>query len=156
MMKRHPSLVFLSHHHHHGLSIAQKLKKAGTDQSRFSLEEIRQKLSEFWYQTGGRQHFREEEEIVFPVYAQYCPLEQPEFAEALLEHVRIRAMVDRILNQDSFSPEEMNTLGLLLERHIHKEERIIFPLIQQALPEDALQRIGGQLSQLIPKKNESV
>ena len=39
----------------------------------------------------------------------------------------------------------MNELGELLETHIRKEERIIFPMIEEALPEEKLQELGFYL-----------
>lgn len=36
----------------------------------------------------------------------------------------------------------MHELGDLLEKHVRKEERIIFPIIEKALPEDVLEEMA--------------
>lgn len=76
MRKRHEALQSLSHHHHHALVQALKLKRAGTDKSDHSLTDIQSDLEAFWY-PGGNEHFREEEEILLPVYCRYASIDQP-------------------------------------------------------------------------------
>ncbi|WP_228550225.1 hypothetical protein [Salinibacillus xinjiangensis] len=63
-IQRHDSLYPLSHHHHHALFLALKLKRIGTEKS---------ELKYFW-EKDGNQHFRDEEEIVLPVFAQISRL----------------------------------------------------------------------------------
>jgi iron-sulfur cluster repair protein YtfE (RIC family) len=36
----------------------------------------------------------------------------------------------------------MHQLGEMLDDHIRKEERVIFPMIEDALPEDVLMELG--------------
>jgi hemerythrin-like domain-containing protein len=139
--KRHEALQPLTHHHHHALVVALKLKRAGTEESKLSSEEIRQALRTFWEQ-GGQEHFREEEEILLPAYARHETLHAPEIAEALLEHVRVRSLAGEILEARDDSIEKMHELGDLLDAHVHKEERVIFPMIEDALPEEQLQALA--------------
>lgn len=150
-IKRHKALYPLSHHHHHGLVIAHRLMKAGTEESKFSNDELKQKLQEFW-DSGGNEHFREEEELLLPVYAKYESLDRPEIVENLLEHVQIRSMVRQVLEQSTISESLMRELGTLLETHIRKEERVIFPFIEQALPEEELLKLGSEFTDLTPGK----
>jgi iron-sulfur cluster repair protein YtfE (RIC family) len=135
--KRHKALHPLSHHHHHALVAALRLKRVGTDQSEWTAEEMVAELKRFW-ENGGNEHFREEEEILLPAYAQFADIHQPEIVENLLEHVKIRALVDRVLRSQPPSIEYMHELGHMLEAHVRKEERVIFPKIEQALPEERL------------------
>lgn len=126
-----------------GLHTALKLKRAGTKESRISMEEILQDAKNFW-EPGGQEHFREEEEILLPTYAEYAKIDQPEIVEMLLEHVSIRSGMNRLLKNE-LNIEEMHELGNLLEKHIRKEERIIFPMIEKALPEEKLKEIETYL-----------
>lgn len=144
MRRRHEILHPLSHHHHHALVMALKLKRAGTEQSSLSVDEIRRTLNAFW-DSGGQEHFREEEEILLPAYARYASLDSPEIAEMLLEHVKIRSLVKRILEEAEETVPVMNELGHLLETHVRKEERIIFPEIEGVLPESEMQRLKPYL-----------
>ncbi|MBP1948306.1 hemerythrin domain-containing protein [Virgibacillus litoralis] len=143
-IKRHESLQPLSRHHMIGLHLALKLKRAGTEESRLTIEEIKQEADEFW-NPNGQQHFREEEEFLLPAYAQYAKIEQPEIIEMLLEHVKIRAQMDNLINGEDVSLDKMHELGMLLEAHIRKEERVIFPMIEKALPEDKLYELAPYL-----------
>src|SRR5690625_7021188 len=71
----------------------------------------------------GNEHFREEEEILLTAFAQYASIERPEIEEMLLEHVKIRAQMDILLQSEAIDISLMNDLGVLLESHIRKEER---------------------------------
>jgi iron-sulfur cluster repair protein YtfE (RIC family) len=143
-IKRHEALFPLSHHHHHALFMALKFKKAGTEKSKNSPEELKEELKQFW-DINGNQHFRDEEEILLPIYAKYGSLEKQEITEMLLEHVQIRSYVHQILHTDENLVTLMNQLGQLLDDHIRKEERIIFPMIEKALPEEELVKLKPYL-----------
>ncbi len=153
-IKRHPSLQPLSRHHFHGLVIAQNLLRAGTEPDSLAIPDVRSDLAEFW-SSGGRDHFREEEEILLPAYSRYAPLDRPEISEMLMEHIRIRSLVDQIVNRQVDNETVMHELGVLLRDHIRKEERVIFPLIEAALPTDELERLGTQFSDPTPTPRKS-
>ncbi|WP_234028591.1 hemerythrin domain-containing protein [Lentibacillus sp. Marseille-P4043] len=143
-IKRHESLYPLSHHHHHALVLALKLKRIGTEKSELTENELKSELERFW-EKDGNQHFRDEEEILLPVYVQYTSIEQPEITEMLLEHVTIRSHVHQILTYEDNLVSLMNNLGELLDTHIRKEERVLFPMIEAALPEHELQKLKPYL-----------
>lgn len=143
-MKRHEALQPLSRHHMIGLHLALKLKRAGTDKSQLTTKEILQEADEFW-NPDGLQHFREEEEILLTAFAQYASIDRPEIIEMLLEHVEIRAMFDTLLRSEETDVSFMHKLGALLESHIRKEERVIFPMIEHALPEEKLRELAPYL-----------
>ncbi|GAB3049771.1 hemerythrin domain-containing protein [Virgibacillus ainsalahensis] len=151
-IKRHEALYPLSHHHHHALFLALKWRKAGTEKSEMTVDALKNELDYFW-ETNGNQHFRDEEEILLPVYAQYESIEQPEITDNLLEHVTIRSYVHQILTCEANIVPLMNKLGELLTTHIRKEERVIFPMIEEALPEHELQKLKPYLhtDELPPK-----
>ncbi len=143
-LKRHETLKPLSRHHMIALHLALKLSRAGTDKSRLTMEEIKQELQEFW-NPNGQQHFREEEEILLTAFAQHASIDRIEIKEMLLEHVQIRALIDTILKMDEIDIVIMHQLGTLLEMHVRKEERVIFPLIEKVLPEEVLQELAPYL-----------
>lgn len=145
-LKRHESLQPLSRHHMVALHLGLKLRRAGTDKSQLTLEEIQQEVREFW-EPDGQEHFREEEEILLPTFAQYASIDRPEMVDMLMEHVQIRALIDQILKmeKDEIDISIMHELGELLETHVRKEERITFEMIQKELPEDVLTELGPYL-----------
>ncbi|AIF44343.1 hemerythrin domain-containing protein [Virgibacillus sp. SK37] len=142
-IKRHEVLKPLSRHHMIGLHLALKLKRAGTKESRWTVDQIIQDADQFWKPDGLR-HFKEEEEFLLPAFAEAGDLDHPLIQLMLEEHEKIRANMDLLL-QHSMKISEMHELGHLLEEHIRREEREIFPMIEQALPEDKLQQLAPYL-----------
>ena len=143
-IKRHKSLYPLSHHHHHALFFALKLRRAGTEKSDLTLDELLTEVKQFW-EPGGNRHFREEEEILLPAYAMYASVDTTEIKEMLLEHVIIRSLIQKILTAENELESLMQELGDKLEAHIRKEERIIFPMIEEKLPEEELVKLEPYL-----------
>jgi iron-sulfur cluster repair protein YtfE (RIC family) len=134
-VKRHDALASLSRDHHHALVIAQRLKRA----SGASAADARQAFLEYW-RADGQRHFREEEDILLPSYAGHGDVEAPIVARVLIDHVRIRRLADE-LAADTAPIGVLHALGEQLGEHVRREERELFPLIEQALPEAELARL---------------
>lgn len=132
-IKRHETLKPLSRHHMIALHIALKLSRSEEENKK----ELKQELLNFW-EPDGQQHFREEEEILLPVFAQHTSIDRPEIIEMLLEHVQIRSLIDTVLTSEEVDIATLKLLSSTLETHVRKEERIIFPMIEKALPEQVL------------------
>lgn len=143
-IKRHESLKPLSRHHMIGLHLGLKLSRAGTDKSQLTNEEVKQELKDFW-EPDGLEHFREEEEILLVAFAKYASIDRPEVIDMLLEHTKIRALIDTIFKSEEIDIPVFHELGALLEIHIRKEERILFPMIEKALPEEVLIELAPYL-----------
>jgi len=137
MKKRHEALIALSHHHHHALVIALKLVRAGEEGSKWTVEEIRQETLAFW-KNGGAAHFREEEEVLLPTYANVAPVNTPEIKDMLIDHVVIRSWMQQLEELKDDSLPLMRALGERLQTHVRLEERHIFPKIEEALTEAEL------------------
>ena len=146
-IKRHKALQPPSCHHHHGLVMAHRLMKAGTEASSCSNDELVEQLQMLW-DSEGNDHFREEEALLFSAYAKYASLDQPEIVENLLERALIRSKVQQLLTQPSISEALMHELGFLLEGRIRKEERVLFPVIERALPEEELEKLGPEFTEM--------
>lgn len=136
-LKRHKSLQPLSRHHMEALHLALKLRRAGTEKSLLTPKEIKHEVKKFW-EPKGQEHFREEEEILLPTYAQYASVNQPEIIELLLEHVKIRSLINQVIQKEEIDLSIMHELGELLNDHVRKEERVVFEKIQKELPEEIL------------------
>jgi len=139
-IKRHDSLAPLSRHHHHVLVMSLKISKLSAEPSTEEVQALREELLVLW-ETGGQAHFREEEEILLPAYACYASIQEPIIMEMLLEHVEIRSLVRLIELGEGDVARHIRKLGVSFEQHVRKEERVIFPLIEAALPEDVLQQL---------------
>ncbi|SHN26659.1 hemerythrin domain-containing protein [Gracilibacillus kekensis] len=139
-MKRHEALYPLSHHHHYTLAMAQELKKAD-DKS--SIQKMTRDVIDFW-EKDGEDHFRDEEEVLLPLYGQYESVEQPEIREMLIQHVQIRSYVYQIRGTKRPDRQLFRELGTLLQEHVRLEERVIFPMIEKAVPENYLFQANGR------------
>jgi hemerythrin-like domain-containing protein len=141
-MKRDPALVSLSHDHHQALAVAQKLRRADAQ----TADRARSELIAYW-EGHGRQHFRLEEEILFPAYAGYGDPYDPLLARALCDHVAIRREVDAATGGAGVPISTLHKLGTMISDHVRLEERELFPLIESALPEAELAVVALELEQ---------
>lgn len=153
-MKRHRSLHPLSEHHHHALVQALQIRRADEatpDQRAAALRETAESFVRFW-KVNGRQHFREEEEILLPAYARHVRLDQnPAVMRMLAEHAIIRGKVEELegaLITGELVEEEVIALGQLLQRHIRLEEDEIFPAIEAALSEEEMAALADRFTWL--------
>lgn len=135
-MKRAQALAPLSHQHHQGLYVALKLRRADRAMAR----EARDAFLEFWNREG-REHFRLEEEALLPAFARHAEHDHPAVVQVLVEHVDLRRRGADVADASEPDPEVLRDLGERLERHIRHEERVLFPLIEQAVPVEELERL---------------
>jgi iron-sulfur cluster repair protein YtfE (RIC family) len=128
-MKRSEALAYLSRDHHHGLVVAQRLRRA----TPASADAARDTFLEFW-NTEGHEHFRAEEDLLLPVFARYEPPTHAAVLRVLTDHVELRRRAADLTPD----VDELHALGERLAEHIRHEERVLFPLIEAALSTDEL------------------
>jgi hemerythrin-like domain-containing protein len=61
----------------------------------------------------------------------------------LTEHVDLRGLTQDLERSTDPDPAALRELGERLESHIRFEERVLFPMIEEALPVDELERLGA-------------
>jgi hemerythrin-like domain-containing protein len=148
-MKRDPALRELSSDHHHALVHARRLvKAAGLVEDAAASTRVAHDFLAFWAEHINA-HFHEEEELLLPAFARYGDPWEPAVVRVLVEHVQLRRLVgdlSRRLQAGELFTETMRMLGILLRDHIRHEENVLFPMIERALPEDALAQIGSALN----------
>jgi hemerythrin-like domain-containing protein len=151
-MKRHPSLRQFSDDHHQGLVHARRLRKGASVGGDNSADTARNFL-EFW-QSDTSLHFRKEEEVLLPVLARYGgDFGERPILQMLTQHALIRGLAMQLsdeFEQDKIREDTLRNLGKQLEEHIRLEERHVFPLIEQTLPEHALQEVTSRLEAFEP------
>ena len=151
-MKRHPSLRPFSDDHHQGLVNARRLRKAASGEDASSADTARNFL-DFW-QRDTSLHFRKEEEVLLPVLARYGgDLGEQPLLQMLTQHALIRGLAMQLSDehkQDEIREDTLRHLGEQLEAHIRLEERQVFPLIEETLPEHALQEVTSRLEAFEP------
>ncbi len=157
-MKRHHSLIPLSHDHHSGLVLAQRLilGRAKAPRSDWSTDRRQQvsRVIEF-FNTDLRQHFEAEEEHVFPAAVEHVR-EGADLARQLVEeHDDMRARI-RGLEKDPTTrlEERLSSFGDCLKKHIRKEEGILFERIQEEMDPADLEAIGVRLRTFYPSDSD--
>jgi hemerythrin-like domain-containing protein len=141
-MKRSAELTPLSHDHHQALAVALQLKRATPEDGAIAGRAFLDHDERI-----GALHFRIEEEILLPAWL--AATEGGEEAASMAarvaaEHLEIRAAARR-LRSGPATPDELQDLGALLERHVRFEERELFPLIERSLDEDAIRAVGAEI-----------
>ncbi len=156
-MKRHRSLHPLSQHHHFALIQAlfiRRTRQLPAARRAAAFRRQAEKFLHFWEQSG-RQHFREEEEILLPAYARHTAIEDDaDVVRMLAQHATIRAQIDRLrelLEKSQPVEEPLAELGALLQQHVRLEEDRIFPRIEKTLTEKELETLGRRLTRLHAK-----
>jgi iron-sulfur cluster repair protein YtfE (RIC family) len=155
MPKRHPSLLPLSHDHHHGLALALRCRKQALGQIKpMGAEGLRQRARELFhlYATKLDSHFRAEEEILFPEMRMKVPDSEQLIDELMHDHETIRRTVPRLKGGTALG-KLIFDLGDLLERHIRREERELFPLFEQHAGELDAVKIGAEINEIFAKRS---
>lgn len=143
-MKRHKSLIALSHDHHHGLRLAQLIKKGAPEYKDLPID-LNGKIKytiESW-DNELRLHFANEENILFPFVKNREPKIDQLLNEIISEHIEIKYLVEE-LAESSKKEDVLNRLGFKLEAHIRKEERELFPLIESVFKME-LDKLEGEI-----------
>jgi hemerythrin-like domain-containing protein len=92
--------------------------------------------------------------VLLPVLARHGgDLGEQPILQMLTQHARIRGLAMQLsdeLEQSKVREDTLRNLGEQLEAHIRLEERRVFPLIEQTLPERALQEVASRLEVFEP------
>ena len=134
-MKRHPALVPLSDDHHHELVQARRLLRAADAPAGERLEAGRAYAEAFF--TDTVEHFRREEDVVFPLYAAHAGTDDPLLTQTLREHMELHGLAHALraeVSAGAVSAETLQRLGTLLHDHVRLEERELFEAIQRVVP----------------------
>ena len=143
---RHRSLTALSRDHHHGLILAQLIKKnAPAYRELPSTIEGKAEYTVRFYNSELANHFHEEEEVLIPFIIGRNNELDDLLSEIFAEHKQIKILVDLIEKKFNLA-DNLNELGELLSLHIRKEERILFPKIQEVFTSEELDALGELLA----------
>ena len=144
-MKRHPALVHLSREHHGALILARLLQKNAPAYRNLpgdTAEKVIYGLH--FYEENLIIHFEKEEKILKLVAGINAPLDLL-IEEIFLEHQKLHGLF-KSLNNHPDIPAHLDELGKSLEMHIRKEERELFPLIENVCSEEVLISISKSLT----------
>lgn len=136
-IKRNKSLVMLSKDHHYGLLASWKIRRG------FDLKTAPKRIIDFiinFWETHLNAHFIAEEKAIFNT------IKHALVEEALQQHAQLKLLLQLISKEGTI--EQLANFADLLEQHIRFEERQVFKMLQQELPEEELNEIGKKLEEL--------
>ena len=134
-MKRHPALIPLSRDHHGSLILARLLQKNAPAYKGLPTDLAgKRKYAVDLFLADIRPHFEKEERLFDAVF--HHEQLQPLIDELRNEHLEISSMFERIMGPVDL--EDLDRLGTLLERHIRKEDRQLFQLMENICTEEEL------------------
>ena len=152
---RHPSLIPLSHDHHHGLALALRCRKQALGQIKpvgvHGLEEMAKEVRDFFSKNLER-HFQAEEEVLFPIIRSCVPEGRQMVEDLIEEHKQIREQVVRLEEKAGLS-KMLFDLGDLLERHIRREERELFPIFEDRVAAADAGRVRKEIETILGTRN---
>ena len=95
-------------------------------------------------------HFREEEDMVFPLLAARSAESHAILGRAAAEHVELAAALRFAGAGGAVDAESLGAAGRLLEAHVRLEEREIFPLMEQTLSAAELESLAAADRPAVP------
>jgi hemerythrin-like domain-containing protein len=150
---RHPSLIRLSQDHHHGLALALRCRKQALGQIKpMGAEGLRERAKEFlaFYGAHLAPHFQAEEQVLFPFLRSAVPATETVIDELIRDHGRIRRAIPQ-LEVGTGLAKLIFDLGDLLERHIRREERELFPLFEKNVERSEAETVGEEIKKILDR-----
>ncbi len=149
-MKRHPAFIPLSREHHDGLLLATRLQQGTKALERLWSHDLQWQsgfVVEF-FETNLSGHFRIEEEFLFPTVAGLMPKDNGMIGDLIREHREMEALVETLRHPTGKPPEAtLKRIGEILERHIRREERELFPFCEAHMSASTLASLGRKMEE---------
>jgi len=143
-MKRHPILIPISREHHQVLLLAQLLKKDAPPYRGLPVDRPGKiDYAAKRYHELLASHLRRDTDKLYP-YLLHWPALEELLSELNKKAERIRQSFDEL--DQSFSIEQMDSLGHLLENYVRVKERVLFQSVQQSLSEAEMLALAKELS----------
>ena len=136
-MKRNENIIPLSRDHHFGLLCCWKIRQGLKKE--VELSRIQKYVDYFWNQ-HLKEHFKEEEAILFPYL-------KDEYSNRVAkEHQDLEVLFNDISKNPN--TQNLEEFANLLDDHIRFEERQWFPHLEKKLNENQLLEIGKALAKV--------
>lgn len=151
--QRHPSLISLSHDHHHALALGLRCRKQALGQIRpMGAAGLAERAKEFlqFYANNLVTHFNAEEQVLFPWIRSNIADSAAQIDELTQQHRELRQLAAKIEAGGSLA-KLIFDVGDLLERHVRKEERELFPLFENHSDGAQLDEIGQKIKQCLDR-----
>lgn len=138
-MKRSPELAVLSREHHLALELALRLTRTSST----SVDALRAEALAFW-RSECSEHFRLEETVLLPAFADHAGAEDPDVVRIRHEHTDLRRRFAELEHAPADSAA-LKALGERLAAHVRFEERTLFGRVESVLDPEELALLGRRL-----------
>jgi iron-sulfur cluster repair protein YtfE (RIC family) len=148
--RRHNSLIPLSREHHYGLLVCLRIHRGlGSHiEDRDWLQERARKVLRFC-ESDLWTHFKVEEKIVFPAMSGISKAAET-IRQLISEHRQIEILVRQLRQDDGRRLASLlQEFANLLEAHIRREERVLFPFYESQVPLELAKQLGEQILEII-------
>ena len=144
-MKRHPALTHLSREHHSALILARLLQKNAPEyRSLPTSTDGKAQYGLKFYTDGLIKHFEKEEKVLKLVAGINAALDL--LVQTIVQEHKELHILFKSINNYPDKTAHLHDLGKALEIHIRKEERELFPLIEETCSENLMTKIDNSLS----------
>ena len=144
-MKRHPALIPLSREHHGALILARLLQKDAPVYKGLPTDiQGKAEYAYKFYQEELVKHFEDEEMVLKLVTGVESNLDLM-IKTIYSEHQELHKLFQSIDNHPDL-PSHLDQIGKILETHVRKEERELFPLMQETCNDDLMIKVDKSLS----------
>ncbi|HLC25934.1 MAG TPA: hemerythrin domain-containing protein [bacterium] len=156
--RRHSSLIPLSHDHHQGLVLALRLTKRRSlaPESKWPRDLAGQAEATLaFYREQLLPHFHVEEEVLFPCLSPFLKPQETLVSDLIEEHKKMGGLIAELrsaLHPGTRLDEILSRFGILLAHHIRDEERKLFPLFEERVPEAEARQIGEEISRALGRE----
>ncbi|MBI3580216.1 MAG: hemerythrin domain-containing protein [Ignavibacteriales bacterium] len=153
MAKRHKGLVPLARDHHDGLLLALRLQQGKQALPRLwshdPFEQAKHVVT--FYEEHLRHHFEAEEKGLFPLAAHHVTQSRPLVEVLIRQHRTLESYVARFRTPGPQTLEQdLKEFGKILEDHIRKEDRELFPMLEEHAPAHILLEVEKQVGHFYP------
>lgn len=147
--RRHESLIPLSREHHYALMICLRINRglpAHGDEAGWLQAKTRQVT--LFFASDLAAHFKAEEEVLFP--AMRTTAEAASLINELSdEHRRLERLVQQLSTEAHSIAATLREFAGLLEAHIRKEERLLFPIYEREISTSAAEQVEREIRVMI-------
>ena len=100
------------------------------------------------FRNGLLRHIHWEEQTLFPIFNQFTGMVNGPTQVMCSEHSQMQYMLDEIVKQQEagFDVDYLQALGQFLAVHNEKEEKVLYPAIDQLIDTDSKQNIAINIS----------
>jgi len=148
--RRHESLIPLSREHQYALMLCLRIHR-GLIEHGAETKWLKMKAGQsvLFFEGELVKHFQAEEEFLFPPMRE-LPGALGIIDELLVEHGKLRGLIDQLRQIEVHSlAATLKEFADILEAHIRKEERELFPIYEQQASPETILRVERAILSLI-------